>query len=387
MKFYNYIFLISTLASLCNYHIHAAHYTLKKINEKSDQQLFHWFSATKNNNLKLIEDLINKVNINALNPDTEWLGIQDSPLKGATALILAAVHGHENLVKRLLEVPGINVNIQEKFGKTALIRAASRGYENIVKLLLNTSEIDVNIKDADGVNALMCAIAVEHENIVRLLLQNPKININSKDNNGWTALMAAADLGYANITKLLLDMPGIDINAQDNDGKTARVHAEEAEHAEIMKLIDDCIINLHNKAFNAITLNNVETLKSVIAQLGTDILDINGNTLIDKAFAANQPDIILFLLRNSPDPRELLSRIPFEAVQPSSEIFKFCMELAYNSEPISTPEILSKKDIKSCTYCSKQPCDKLCSKCKRVYYCSVECQKTDWINHKHSCNT
>ena len=30
---------------------------------------------------------------------------------------------------------------------------------------------------------------------------------------------------------------------------------------------------------------------------------------------------------------------------------------------------------------------KLCSKCKNVRYCSVDCQRIDWINHKQQCKS
>lgn len=39
-----------------------------------------------------------------------------------------------------------------------------------------------------------------------------------------------------------------------------------------------------------------------------------------------------------------------------------------------------------CTVC-KQPSNFKCSKCKFLYYCSVEHQKMDWASHKISCST
>lgn len=39
-----------------------------------------------------------------------------------------------------------------------------------------------------------------------------------------------------------------------------------------------------------------------------------------------------------------------------------------------------------CNSCGKDLVDSmLCSKCKLVYYCNKECQKTDWKNHKEIC--
>ena len=42
------------------------------------------------------------------------------------------------------------------------------------------------------------------------------------------------------------------------------------------------------------------------------------------------------------------------------------------------------RDIEECEKCVKSA-PKKCSSCKKVYYCSQECQKQDWKFHKISC--
>src|SRR4029079_5007205 len=37
-----------------------------------------------------------------------------------------------------------------------------------------------------------------------------------------------------------------------------------------------------------------------------------------------------------------------------------------------------------CSYC-RESASEHCSKCKRVYYCSRECQTKDWTKHKLEC--
>ncbi|KAK3779736.1 hypothetical protein RRG08_035875 [Elysia crispata] len=51
---------------------------------------------------------------------------------------------------------------------------------------------------------------------------------------------------------------------------------------------------------------------------------------------------------------------------------------------IQVPENPRLQGMKCCTYCRKEGCEYLCSRC-RMYYCSVECQKLDWPNHKDIC--
>eukprot|EP01125_Pyxidicula_operculata_P005283 TRINITY_DN1900_c0_g1_i2.p1 TRINITY_DN1900_c0_g1~~TRINITY_DN1900_c0_g1_i2.p1 ORF type:complete len:1019 (-),score=200.05 TRINITY_DN1900_c0_g1_i2:680-3736(-) len=66
--------------------------------------------------------------------------------RGQTALYCAAREGHEDVVRRLLEIPGMPVNNQESHGSTALHAASYGGHANVVSLLLSFG-CDVNIKN------------------------------------------------------------------------------------------------------------------------------------------------------------------------------------------------------------------------------------------------
>lgn len=56
--------------------------------------------------------------------------------------------------------------------------------------------------------------------------------------------------------------------------------------------------------------------------------------------------------------------------------------LSPSTETSSTDNNLKEKHF--CPICKKEA-TQLCSRCKKVYYCSIECQKNDWINHKINC--
>lgn len=47
----------------------------------------------------------------------------------------------------------------------------------------------------------------------------------------------------------------------------------------------------------------------------------------------------------------------------------------------------TKLKMRICSYCSKSSYNKLnqCSSCKTVYYCDINCQRSDWPNHKTKC--
>ncbi len=46
--------------------------------------------------------------------------------------------------------------------------------------------------------------------------------------------------------------------------------------------------------------------------------------------------------------------------------------------------LLAQEVVKSCAICSKES-TKYCSTCKKIYYCSAECQKKHWPEHKKVC--
>lgn len=77
--------------------------------------------------------------------------------------------------------------------------------------------------------------------------------------------------------------------------------------------------------------------------------------------------------------------IPEESL--SNEEFDGCLQLFTDK----TAEPLSNTDKNICNNCKKEEAIKnnykQCSRCKKVRYCSVECQKQDWKEHKLNCKT
>lgn len=152
---------------------------------------------------------------------------------GCTPLILAAYNGHNECVRHLLAVPGIDVNKTQVFyNTTALIKAALNGHTECVRLLLAAPGINVNHVDINHRTALGSAAEHGHAECVRLLLSAPGIDVNQTR----PPLILAAFYGNTECVKLLLTAPGIDVNKVDH-GHTALYYAEKYNHKECARLI------------------------------------------------------------------------------------------------------------------------------------------------------
>jgi hypothetical protein len=122
--------------------------------------------------------------------------------EGQTLLYLAAEHGHQRMVKLLLD-KGVDVNAQGGDYGNALQAASVGGHEAVVKLLLNKGA-DVNAQGGYYGNALYAASEGGHEAVVKLLL-NKGADVNAQGGGYGNALQAASVEGHEAVVKLLLD--------------------------------------------------------------------------------------------------------------------------------------------------------------------------------------
>ena len=129
--------------------------------------------ASRNGDTKLVKELLDKANKG-----------------GYTALQLASMRGHTEVVKLLLD-RGASVDEKGEDGDTALMRASYGGHTEVVKLLLDRGA-SVDEKDTDGNTALMLASQNSHTEVVKLLLDRGA-SLTEKNNDGDTALVAVND--------------------------------------------------------------------------------------------------------------------------------------------------------------------------------------------------
>ena len=194
--------------------------------------LWKLLSACRENHPDKLVDLLRK----PLNPE----GDHERPVFLA-GLHLAAEYGHPHIVQLLLEA-GTYVDIADdgdedddrdlcwndylrsfgyfldhKRGGTALHFAAMNGHSNVVKLLLEAGA-DKDAVDRDWMTPLHWAARIGDLESVKLLLE-AGANKNATNEYFVTALHYAAKFGHLEVVKLLLEADA-DKHAVDSSGKT-----------------------------------------------------------------------------------------------------------------------------------------------------------------------
>jgi ankyrin repeat protein len=135
----------------------------------------------------------------------------------STPLITAVETGLVEVVESLLTRVDLKPNIVNNHGDHALGYAVFLGKVDIVKLLLDHPGIDLNFMAGDGRTVLMLA---SEPDMAKLLLEQEGIEVNRQDSFGSTALCQAAFCGHSEIGKLLLEREDININLPNNLGQT-----------------------------------------------------------------------------------------------------------------------------------------------------------------------
>ena len=147
------------------------------------------------------------------------VNLQDS--KKFTALHYAAHYGRVQLALMLLEVSGIDITLEDKWGLTARERAALRGHDDVVALF-ETRRVEQE-RRACAVSILTELARGDSEDSLMAIIErcNIKVNALDTDNRNYTALHYAADLGYERVVKALLAHDDVRANAADTRGQTA----------------------------------------------------------------------------------------------------------------------------------------------------------------------
>ena len=154
--------------------------------------------------------------------------------RGRTALILAALGGHADVVDALL-AKGAGVDERDRGGLTALCWAAMRGRTQVAKRLLSKGA-DVNALDNGGASPLLYAVGTHNADMVDILFKHEAdLEVESRGNM-MTPLLLAIEHHDVEIIGLLLEN-GADVNHANQDRVSPLIAAAQKGQVDVAEML------------------------------------------------------------------------------------------------------------------------------------------------------
>ncbi len=221
---------------------------------------------------------------------------------GVTALMAAALGGHPDIVRILIE-NRVEVYARANDGTTALMRASTTNNADTVQLLIGAGA-DVNAWDFMGWTPLLNAASFGHTKVIDTLLQ-VGAEVDQKNHEGRTPLSWAAGEGFDDSVRTLLSA-GANVNGRDNIGLTALMWASETGQIDTAQILIDsgAEVNLlaadrEREVFRGTAIGG-ETISATIARKQDESLD-TGWTALMAAAAQGHIQIAEVLIRSGAD--------------------------------------------------------------------------------------
>ena len=180
-----------------------------------------FFRAVRTDNPRAVAELLSR----GFDPNTH----EES---GQSALTLAVRDGAAQVIDTLIKHPQTDMNAPNRSGETALMLAALKGQLDLVKRLVERGAA-IN---QSGWNPLHYAASGPDPDVVSWLLERGA-ELDARSPNGTTALMMAAGYGHERSAELLLAKQA-NVEARNERGLTAADFARRAGREALAKRLD-----------------------------------------------------------------------------------------------------------------------------------------------------
>jgi FOG: Ankyrin repeat len=253
-------------------------------------------------------------------------------------------------------------------GDTFLYVCCKYGYSRIAQELISMGAL-VNERNKDGFLPIDVAAMEGYSAIVELILAQKDAKIEPNE-SGVTALHWAAKRGRKNVVKLLLNHGVQPDMATFEDKQTPLLWAASGGK--------DTPQRIRMATRESITRPPVQDYMAIVEMLIARGANVNYETglrftPLHWALAYYNRDIARMLIRHKAN----ASLVSSDGLMPSAMIAK-----EGDTQMLAEIEMVKKQG--TCSVCSKQATQK-CGKCKLAYYCSAQCQKDSWAQHKSFC--
>lgn len=191
---------------------------------------------------------------------------QVKELGEGTALVMAAMQGHEGVARILLSRLDLNLSSHISL---AFARASMFGHIGIMKLLLATDKVDINWQGDGGLTPVAYATGSGKENALRFLLSLEGIKPSLRDDRGMSPLYSAATSGVPGVVKALLDSGSVDPEVRESaTGRTPLMVA--VQQGVFLHQARDCYRRKPNRTLGVAEQDILNLLKDVNAPVSSD---------------------------------------------------------------------------------------------------------------------
>ena len=297
-------------------------------------------------------------------------------LNGYSPLHAASIKGRLKCISILID-NGADIHLKDYHGYTAYHRAAYNGFTDCVMFFL---------KNGVGINSLSWRESKPPRGPITEQLYY------SEKNDGKTALMLAAEGGHTKCV-LMLCTNGAeivkDINkyAPNNSSVDCRpLILTEVEHRRKRAAFDSFIIHhIEYQPYTDSIYSICYPSDKIVAAPAvgwTRAYAVRDKFYYDEAFFYLHMHIASVFTRSVNS--AISDVVPINSCvehfsNNDSKTFTLMVVLSSYLKEFLQPKIIL------CNSCDLQGSLR-CSRCREVYYCSTQCQKSDWKNHKHYCS-